>query len=124
MANDDSSAERLELLQRQLNALEQSTAVRTLPTSPPPKPARIRIAPKPWQKAVLIAMQCWCGLIFLLMVYQSDGQTPVWQWLLLGLFVVALGLGAYGIFMFYILLGKSVARALSRRLGRNRDDQA
>lgn len=124
MTNDDSSAERLELLQRQLNALEQSTAVKTLPSSRSPPPSRIRIAPKLWQKAVLIAIQCWGALIFLLMIYQSDGETPLWQWLLLGLFVSALGLGIYGFVMFYILLGRSVARALSRRLGRNHDDQA
>ena len=119
MVDENSSAKRLEALQTQLTALEQSTALREAQSArPEPLPAKPKARTPLPHKWMLFIAQGWGALIFFLFIYLSAGRTPLWQLLLLGLFISALGWGWYGIQLFYIQLGKDMANAWARHRNR------
>ena len=115
MVDETSSEKRLKALQTQLAALEQSTALREAQSPrPEPLPAKPKARTPLPHKWMLFIAQGWGALIFLLFIYQSAGRTPLWQLVLVGLFISALAWGTYGIHLFYIQLGKDMTAAWSR----------
>lgn len=119
MVDESSSENRLKALQTQLAALERSADARAMQSArPEPLPAKPKARTPLPHKWMLFVAQGWGALMFLLFIYQSADQTPVWQLVLLGLFISALGWGWYGIQLFYIQLGKDIANAWSRHRSR------